>query len=214
MTSWVKRSARRGGTLVRWRERTKPGAPGTVERVYDDPPERDADANPVPLKLAGSRRPIRSRARRTASTASAVTVSLSERARRAIVAVLEEDRETGGSLIGYERVDGSIVVEIAYAQEYAKRNSRFFQFDVNAALREERFHLGAGWRWIGDFHSHPNGSEPSEIDKRGWTSMRTGRYVGLLVTASSSDPAFGWLYPAYRGWIAENGKLRPAEVLR
>jgi hypothetical protein len=75
----------------------------------------------------------------------------------------------------------------------------------------------AGWRIIGDWHTHPSwgGTEPSTRDTETWCDAARGlkqHYVGLLLTA---DPDVGWDRPQWSAHIAYHGdgSCRPVPVV-
>lgn len=79
-----------------------------------------------------------------------------------------------------------------------------------------------GLRWCGDWHTHPNQSEPqpSNGDRRGWEGCirsSLGFYVGVIATADPDVADWEWCSPRLRAWVAERGEgagvsIRPVAI--
>ena len=129
-----------------------------------------------------------------------------------IVAEAEESvpDETGGALMGYETDDGLVITDLIGAGPNAVRMpSRFtpdaeHQWSEIAKLYERSGRLHA---YIGDWHSHPNGSPRySVVDRAALRVLarspesRCERPVMLILGGGDHSETIAWRYQPRRWW--------------
>jgi len=122
--------------------------------------------------------------------------------------------ETGGVLVGCERLEGTLVSHCTGPGPRAIREPTFFQRDGEFVQTEvDRVHRDTSGHcdYVGEWHSHPAPVGPSPRDKRSmrWIGMnpRYARPNPIMLLARYGEP--DWTVSAYR-WY--RGHLREVEL--
>lgn len=134
---------------------------------------------------------------------------------RALARLLHEIRETldgreaCGALFGYRDGDRIVIEDVGPSSPGSFRSTSETAFDLGHAASLERWHArrGSGCRLIGDWHTHPNGAEPSDADQRAWragASLTGGDWVGVIADCSL-DQGFPYFTPELLAWTASRG---------
>lgn len=119
--------------------------------------------------------------------------------------------ETGGALVGYEAEGGLVVTDLISAGPLAERSPAGFRPDAEYQLREiARLYEASGriHTYIGDWHSHPDGSPTcSPVDRAALKEVarslqaRCPRPV-MIILGEDDEPweAVAWRYRPGRPW--------------
>jgi proteasome lid subunit RPN8/RPN11 len=219
-SGWTTREAPRpDGTIVKWRERAKPGEPGVIERHYIIPDDRFGP----PVGTAGFsysseqqrhsepwRRLLRFTKGDPVEQNPSARVAITSWAKEQILDCnLSSSVEQGGPLFGIRDADdGVFVIESAYRM--GKNNERLrMSFDID--LIDEFESRSLANEIVGTWHSHPyerrQGPGFSEADLntwRSWARNKSKPLAHIIVGpswAAESQGLNGWVLPDWAAWV-------------
>ena len=225
--SWSSRSrSLPDGSVVRYFERAKPGAPGCVERVYPQGSEERCSPLTGTAQMVALGQVLPRRRRSVGVGATAVATAKVLMIPGAFEQLwdnpLTEKRELAGGLFGWVR-EGTITIrEVALAVKNSTRTS----CEIDAALIDQRLaeHRAAddGLVLVGTFHTEPSVGEgaPSKEDLRHWRSWANAHGAPHFAGVTVRRPArwfLGWRGADVRARVftrTPSGVLEHADVQR
>jgi integrative and conjugative element protein (TIGR02256 family) len=152
-------------------------------------------------------------------------VTVTDTARAAIsqlAATADDDRETGGVLLGHHHFRPRPVLDVVHAGDAGPRAIRqpdgFRRDASHAQAFADLSYRTDGSIWLGEWHTHPGG--PARPCRRDLTSYRRllhdpglGFEVFLTVIVLP-DMATGWQRPRTAGWLVTATQAWPVSLLR
>ncbi len=202
MSAWAIRSARGpNGEIIRFQERPKPGHPGVLERIYEDPPERFSAAGGTMELLRPGERP-----RFLRPTTAFVSSSQKPKVHmtRGAFGDLEDCirhsgsglRETAGALFG-SVIDATLTIREA-TLAVVEQQARSCKIDKPTIERQaERHHRSDAMVFLGTWHTEPGAGDerPSRADLEHWISWTRVAEVPWLIGMTVRKPNhyhLGW----------------------
>ena len=205
MSTWAIRSAHGpNGEVVQFRERPKPGHPGVLERIYDNPVERFSSpiGSTMQLLRPGDYRPRRTVTRSTPTSSEPKVLMFRSGFEDLWRSLPHRDVELGGAMFGAIDSKTVIIKKVTLDVRESQRGSCVLDGDsIDRRIAKHR-QAGDALRFVGHWHNHPGHGDPiaSRADLKSWMSYTPEGgepFVGLIV--QRPHPWFlGWKGAAVR----------------
>lgn len=130
----------------------------------------------------------------------------------------DSDRELGGFLYGHVGDDGELIVEAVTVVRDRRKLRNSVELDIAQGEQMADHFRSAGWRLLGDWHSHVRPGSPASLaDRAGWLALSDHfrrKWVGVIVEPRHTFFGNDWTRPTFRSFLVAPGasEVHPART--